>query len=73
MAKYKNIYRKASDLVVAGIDKCFSFKSDLKAEHEKLARALIARKLRELTSAMAKEKKITLKYAVNLRATEKNM
>lgn len=42
--------------MAAGIDKPFLFKSNLKAEHEKFVKALIARKLRELTSATAKEK-----------------
>jgi len=42
--------------VTVGIDKKFSFKSDLKADHEKFERALIARKCRKLMSAMAKEK-----------------
>ena len=43
--------------MAAGTDKPFSFKSNLKAEHEKSEQSLIARKLRELTSATANEKK----------------
>lgn len=57
MEKYRNNNNKTPDLVTAGTDKPFSFKSNLKAEHEKLVKALIGRKLRELISATTKEKK----------------
>lgn len=47
--------------MAAGIQKPFWFRFNLKAEHEKSEKKLIARKVRELTSATAKEKKTNKK------------